>query len=80
MDIPLFLFFCTTHWKNIISITSHEFATTTDGEVLPSFNLTRFDLNKDYCLKLFKNKECDFLSHSIFINCISIEITIQLNS
>ena len=65
MDIPSFLFFCTTDWKNIISITSHEFATTTDGEVPPSFNLARFDLNKDCCLKLFTNKECDYFSHSI---------------
>ena len=65
MDIPSFLFFCTTDWKNIISITSHEFATTTDGEVSPSFNLARLDLNKDCCLKLFTNKECDYFSHSI---------------
>ena len=67
MDIPSFLFFCTTHWKNIISITSHEFATrpTTDGEMPPSLNLVRFDLNEDCCLKLFTNKECDYFSHSI---------------
>ena len=82
MDIPSFLFLCTTHYKNIISVTSHEFATTTDWEGPPSFNLARFDLNEDCCLKLFTNKECDYFSHSIcsLINFISIEITIQLNS
>ena len=31
-------------------------ATTTDGEVPPSFKLARFDLNKDCCLKLFTNR------------------------
>ena len=40
-------------------------ATTTDGEVPPSFNLARFDLKKYCCLKLFTNKECDYFSHSI---------------
>ena len=60
--VPVFLY---NRLKKIISITSHEFATTTDGEVPPSFNLTRFDLNKDCCLKLFTNKECDYFSHSI---------------
>ena len=77
MDIPSFLFFCTTHWKNIISITSHELATTTDGEVLLSFNLARFDLNKDCCLKLFTNKECDYLSHSI---CIFYQLYFNWNN
>ena len=44
MNVPSFLFFRTTEWKNIISITSHEFNATTDGEMLPSFNLARFDI------------------------------------
>ena len=65
MNGPSFLIFRTTQWKNIISITSHEFATTTDREMPPSFNFVRFDLNKDFCLKLFTNKECDYFSHSI---------------
>ena len=66
MNVSPFLFFRTTEWKNIISNTSHEFATTTDGEVPSSFNLARFDRNgKDCCLKLFTNKECYYFNHSI---------------
>ena len=40
-------------------------ATTTDSKVPPSFNLARFDLKKDCCLKLFTIKGCDHFSHSI---------------
>ena len=82
MDIPSFLFFCTTDWKNIISITSHKFATTTDGEVPPSFNLARFDLNKDCWWNYLQTNSViiSAIQFVVFINCISIEITIQLNS
>ena len=55
---------------------------TTTTEVPPLFNLARFDLNKDCCWKNYLQTDSDYFSHSIcsFINCISIEITIQLNS
>ena len=54
---------------------------TTTTEVPPLFNLARFDLNKDCCWKNYLQTGSDYFSHSIcsFINCISIEITIQLN-
>ena len=55
---------------------------TTTTEVPPLFNLARFDLNKDCCWKNYLQTDSDYFSHSIgsFINCVSIEITIQLNS
>ena len=55
---------------------------TTTAEVPPLFNLARFDLNKDCCWKNYLQTDSDYFSHSIcsFINCISIEIIIQLNS
>ena len=39
-------------------------AATIDGEVSPSFNPVRFDLNQDCCLKLLTNS--DYFSHSIW--------------
>ena len=56
--------------------------TTTTTEVPPLFNLARFDMNKDCCGKNYLQTDSDYFSHSIcsFIKCISIEITIQLNS
>ena len=55
---------------------------TTTTEVPPLFNLARFDLNKDCCWKNYLQTDSDYFSRSIcsLINCISIEITIQLNS
>ena len=55
---------------------------TTTTDVPPLFNLARFDLNKDCCWKNYLQTDSDYFSHSIcsFINCISVEITIQLNS
>ena len=51
-------------------------------EVQALFNLARFDLNKDCCWKNYLQTDSDYFSHSIcsFINCISIEMTIQLHS
>ena len=42
-------------------------ATTTDGEEPPSFNLARFDLNKDCCSKLFTNRLRDYFNHLIAV-------------
>ena len=56
-------------------------ATTTDGEVPPSFNLAKFDLNKNCWLKLFTNRVMIItIRLAVFINYISIEMTFQLNS
>ena len=50
--------------------------------LLSSIHLARFDLNKDCCWKNYLQTDSDYFSHSIcsVINCISMKITIQLNS
>ena len=44
---------------------------------LSLFNLARFDLNKDFCLKLFTNRECHYFSHSI---CSFYQVYFHLNN
>ena len=66
MNVPSFLFFRRTEWKNIILITSHEYVTPTDGELPPSINLARFDLNKDCCLKLYLQTKSVIISANRF--------------
>ena len=58
-------------------------ATTTDGEVPPSYNLARFDLKKKIVVWNYLQTKSVIISairFAVFTNGISIEITIQLNS
>ena len=84
MDIPSFLFFCTTHWKIIISfrLLRMNLLLLRMGKCrhhLISWDLTWMKIAVWNYLQT-KSVIISAIRFAVFINCISIEITIQLNS